>query len=102
MLIPHSHGNGLVIGGVYLRYMHLMGSRIIVGSMDIRTKVYLAAQSPWTMRCKIVIPHGLGLLPEYNYLALASPQLHIIFWLPSSSLGYNYYIYPIFVADLFG
>ena len=29
-LIPHSHGNGLVIGGVYSRYMsdYLMSSRI--------------------------------------------------------------------------
>ena len=36
------------------------------------------------MRYKIVIAHGLGLLPEYNYLA------RITFWLLSSSLGYNY------------
>ena len=32
------------------------------------------------------IAHGLTLLPEYNYSASAS----IIFWLPSSSLSYNY------------
>ena len=30
--------------------------------------------------------------PEYNYSALASPQPSIIFWLPSSSLDYNYYL----------
>ena len=34
---------------------------------------------------------GLGLPPEYNYSASASPWPHIIFWLPSSSLGYNLY-----------
>ena len=30
MFIPHCHGNGLIIGGVYLRYMrdYLMDSRI--------------------------------------------------------------------------
>lgn len=64
--------------------------------------------------------HGLGtgrigLLPECNYLALASPQHHIIFWLLSSSLDYNllctsinnvsYIIIPsnlIFHSDPFG
>ena len=35
--MPHCHGNGLVIGGVYSRYTRdsLMGSRITVGFMDI-------------------------------------------------------------------
>ena len=38
ILIPHCHGNGLVIGGVYLQYIsdYLMGSRITVRFMDNR------------------------------------------------------------------
>ena len=51
-----------------------------------------AALLPWTMGYKIVIAHGLGLPPECNYLASASPRPRNIFWLQSSSLGYNYYI----------
>ena len=39
---------------------------------------------------KIVIAHGLGLPPEYNYLASALPWPRIIFWLVSLSLGYDY------------
>ena len=44
-------------------------------------------------RYKIVIPHGLGLLPKCNYFALDSPRPRIIFWLSSLSLGYNSYPY---------
>ena len=40
------------------------------------------------MGYKIVIAHGLGFLPEYNYSALAS---YYILAIPS--LGYNLYIY---------
>ena len=61
-----------------------------VHGMDICTKGQLAAWSPWTMGYKIVIAHELGLPPEYNYSASASPR--IIFWLSSLSQGYNYYI----------
>ena len=49
---------------------------------------------------KIVIAHGLGPQPEYNYLASDSPR--IIFWLPSSSLGYNYYIIDSFAIIMEG
>ena len=39
---------------------------------------------PWL----IDIAHGHG----HNYLASASPQPRFIFWLPSSSMGYNLYL----------
>ena len=40
IFIPHCHGNGLVISGVYSHYMHdyLMGSRIYGRFTDVRTK----------------------------------------------------------------
>ena len=38
----------------------------------------------WTTGYKVVIAHGLGLLPKYNYLASASPRPHNIFWQKSS------------------
>ena len=41
---------------------------------------------------KTVIAHGLGLPQEYNYLILALPWPHIIFWQRSFPLGYNSYI----------
>ena len=62
---------------------YLMVSLMTDGFTNIRTNISLAAQSPWTMGYKIVIAHGLGLPPEYNYSVLALPRPHTIFWLPS-------------------
>ena len=45
------------------------------------------------MKYRIVIAHGLGLLPEYNHSASALPWPHIIFWLPSHPWAINYYLY---------
>ena len=45
------------------------------------------------MEDKTVIGHGPRLPPEYNYPDSALPQPCTIFWLRSSPLGYNYYIY---------
>ena len=69
--------------GVYSGYTqdYLIDSRVYAGKVNW-------PPDATDNRYKIVIPHGLGLLPEYNYSASASPRPHIIFWLPSSSLGY--------------
>ena len=79
LFIPHCHGNGLVIGGVYSRYTcdSLMGSQITVGFTDKRWvhgythERLIGCRSPWTMVYKIVIANGLRLQPEYDYSASA-------------------------------
>ena len=50
----------------------------------------------------LYIAYGLELPPESNYSASASPWPHIIiFWLLSSSLGYNYYIISNDLGDAY-
>ena len=61
----------LLVAYMGYTYDYLMVSRMTDGLTDIRTNVSLAAQLPWTMGYKIVIVHGPGLLPEYNYSVLA-------------------------------
>ena len=94
IFVPHCHGNGLVIGGVYSQYTcdHLMDSQIYVrfidilrahGCMDERLIGHPIAKD------NEVIAQELGLLSVYNYSASASnsPQLCITFWLLFLSLG---------------
>ena len=79
--------------GIFVIYLWLSdGFTDRTGSWIYARKVNWPPDRPLTMRYKLVIAHGLGLPPEYKYSALVSPQPHIVFWLLSSSLGYNYYI----------
>ena len=79
--------------GIFVIYLWLSdGFTDRTGSWIYARKVNWPPDRPLTMRYKTVIAPGLGLPPDYKYSALVSPQPHIVFWLPSSSLGYNYYI----------
>ena len=72
---------------------------IVLLVLITRTKFISSSYSiTMTMECKYVIANGLKRPLECNYSTLALPQPRIMFWVPSSSLGYYLYIYIYYIC----